>query len=437
MLFIKIRRLQQQKKQLLNLLHIRPQVSQVSQIFKYNYSTMEKMEKEEFTPIAKSLKEYIKNNGPISIAQYMREVLTNSKSGYYMKGDVFGRKGDFITSPEISQTFGELIGIWFLTQWNAQGKPNKFQIVELGPGRGTLMDDVLRTLSNFKECYRLIDGIHLIEVSPELRKIQRIKLCGNNIVEDNSCRRIDGLKFFWHNSIEEIPEIWSMIIAHELFDALPIHQFQLTENGWHEILVDIIDSELSPYHFQFKLSSEPINTTTTSSISSLLKKIINSNNNNYKFNIGDKIEISFESGKISTQIAKHIHNNKGASLIIDYGKDFIQGNTLRAIKQHKFVHPLSLPGQADLSANVNFQYLKESAKNLVNTYGPITQSKFLQTIGIKIRLEVLLKSTSPDRHESLISSVIRLIDPLSMGNIYKVLAFLPKEESQLPPICFD
>ncbi|CAG8486622.1 8075_t:CDS:10 [Diversispora eburnea] len=378
----------QQKKQLLNLLHIRPQIS------KYNYSTMEKMKKEELTPTAKYLKEYIKNNGPISIAQYMREVLTNPKSGYYMKGDVFGRKGDFITSPEISQTFGELIGIWFLTQWNAQGKPNEFQIVELGPGRGTLMDDVLH-------CYRLIDGIHLIEVSPELRKIQRLKLCGNNIAEGNSCHRIDGLKFFWHNSIEEIPE-----------------------NGWREILVDIDDSELSPYHFQFKLSSEPINTTTTtssSSISSLLKKFIDSSNNNNKFNIGDKIEISFESEKISTQIAKHIHNNKGASLIIDYGKDFIQGNTLRV-------------SQADLSANVNFQYLKESAKNLVNTYGPITQSKFLQTIGIKIRLEVLLKSTSPDRHESLISSVIRLIDPLSMGNIYKVLAFLPKEESQVPPI---
>ncbi|CAG8802767.1 12732_t:CDS:2, partial [Racocetra fulgida] len=151
-----------------------------------------------------------------------------------------------------------------------------------------------------------------------------------------------------------------------------------------------------------------------------------------KFKIGDRIEISPDSMKISKQIAKHIKDNGGASLIIDYGQDFIQGNTLRAIKQHEFVHPLSDPGQTDLSADVNFCYLKESVTDLVDTYGPITQSKFLQSLGIKARLLMLLKNALPAQRKDLISSTERLVHPSAMGELYKVLAFVPKGSLEAP-----
>lgn len=154
------------------------------------------------------------------------------------------------------------------------------------------------------------------------------------------------------------------------------------------------------------------------------------------FKIGDRIEISPDSMEISKQIANHIKSNGGASLIIDYGQDFIQGNTLRAIKHHEFVHPLSEPGQADLSADVNFCYLKESVTNLVEAYGPITQSKFLQSLGIKARLLMLLKSALYTNHKDLISSTERLVHPSAMGEIYKVLAFVPKGSLKVP-IAFE
>ncbi|CAG8570543.1 7853_t:CDS:2, partial [Acaulospora colombiana] len=255
-----------------------------------------------------------------------------------------------------------------------------------------------------------IDGVHLVEVSPGMRRIQRLKLCGNaesKCTDDGEIafREKDGLKFVWHNSFEEISGIWSIIVAHEFFDALPIHGFERKDRG--------------PYHFCFKLNPWPTLPAVFRNFPAL-----------EKFRIGDRIEISPESWKTSNRIAKFINRNRGASLIIDYGKDFIQGDTLRAIKRHKFIHPLCTPGLSDLSADVNFKYLKEATEGLVDAYGPITQSKFLQTLGLKTRLMMLLKSSSPDRHETLISSFKRLIDPLSMGEIYKVLAFVPTGSSE-------
>ncbi|CAG8486935.1 34657_t:CDS:2 [Racocetra persica] len=219
-----------------------------------------------------------------------------------------------------------------------------------------------------------------------------------------------------------------MIIAHEFFDALPIHLFECTSNGWREVMVDIDDTENRQYH-NFRLIVAPGPTRASIALTgSLAYK---------KFKIGDRIEISPDSMKISKQIAKHIKDNGGASLIIDYGQDFIQGNTLRAIKQHEFVHPLSDPGQADLSADVDFCYLKESVTDLaylllVDTYGPITQSKFLQSLGIKARLLMLLKNALPAQHKDLISSTERLVHPSAMGEIYKVLSFVPKGSLEAP-----
>ncbi|CAH1765813.1 10323_t:CDS:2, partial [Entrophospora sp. SA101] len=385
-----------------------------------------------------------KRSGPITISKYMKEALTNPLEGYYTKkGDVFGVKGDFTTSPEISQMFGELIGIWFLTQWKSQGQPKNIQIVELGPGRGTLLDDILRALSKFKECYNSITRVNLVEVSQEMRKIQYSKLCEKGNKQD------DRIEFNWYNSFEEIPDLWSMVIAHEFFDALPIHRFEKTDNCWREYLVDVDETDFSEYHFKLILSSEPtdaskqLKTNFSLSNSSFCPRPSSSTTksalNFDKFKIGDKIEISPESFKTAKQISKYIgHNKGGAALLIDYGQDFIQGDTLRAIRNHKFINPMSSPGEVDLSVDVNFQYLKEAIAidNLVNCYGPIPQSKFLLSLGISLRLMVLLRnpnvSKDPILKNELLQSYKRLVDPLSMGNIYKALAITPKSLSEKP-----
>ncbi|CAG8551186.1 13284_t:CDS:2 [Ambispora gerdemannii] len=386
----------------------------------------------------------------MSIYQYMKEVLMNPISGYYMKHEVFGVKGDFITSPEISQMFGELIGIWFVYQWQNLGKPKDVRIVEFGPGRGTLLDDMIRALQNFHECYNSISGIHLIEASPRLREVQREKL-NPYIIKNNENREKNdlqesltnttytvnakkqaiqaGLNFYWHDAFEDVPDGWSMIIAHEFFDALPVYWFELTEKGWSELMIDIDETDQSPYHFRVIISPKR-----TPSLFILRTHLNNYNNNGNEnlYKIGDRIEIAPDAWRVANQIAKSVNKNCGSSLIIDYGKNFVQGNTLRAIKQHKFVDLISRPGEADLSADVNFKLLNDACKGLVDTFGPITQAHFLHSMGISFRLKMLLEKTPPSRHQDLILSYKRLIDPIGMGNVYQVLAITPKSTPNPP-----
>ncbi|KAI8339226.1 S-adenosyl-L-methionine-dependent methyltransferase [Chlamydoabsidia padenii] len=327
----------------------------------------------------------------------MRQVLVNPLSGYYMHGDVFGQEGDFVTSPEISQMFGELCGIWYLTEWMRLGKPEQIQIIEFGPGRGTLMSDMIRTWKQFPYFYKTINGIHLVEASPGLRKMQRAALVEGSSDADVSriatretagmnpmetITRQDGLKICWHDGIELVPEQWSFIMAHEFFDALPVHSFEKTSDGWREMLVDMDDTD--------------------------------------------------ENWSIADEMAKLVARHGGAGLIIDYGQDHVQGDTLRAIKKHKFVHPMTEPGSADLSVDVDFAALKENMikESEITANGPITQSEFLQSLGIQVRMEMLLKNaTSRPARNNIIEGFKRLLDPKAMGRIYKVLAF-SKEQNQ-------
>ncbi|CAG8454246.1 4421_t:CDS:2 [Ambispora leptoticha] len=313
----------------------------------------------------------------MSIYQYMKEVLMNPIGGYYMKREAFGVKGDFITSPEISQMFGELIGVWFVNQWINLGKPKNVRIVEFGPGRGTLLDDMIRALQNFHECYNSISGVHLIEASPRLREIQREKLKPymiNNTTTDtvNAKKQVirPGLNFYWHDAFEDRKP--------SLF---------------------ILETLLKDYGGLYIP--------------------------------GDRIEIAPDAWRIANQIAKSVNLNGGSCLIIDYGKNFAQGNTLRAIKQHRFVDLMSSPGEADLSADVNFKLLHNACKDLVDVFGPITQAHFLHSMGISLRLKMLLEQTPPSRHQDLILSYKRLTDSIGMGNVYQVLSITPK--STTPP----
>ncbi|KAI8337745.1 S-adenosyl-L-methionine-dependent methyltransferase [Chlamydoabsidia padenii] len=339
----------------------------------------------------------------MTVAHYIRQVLVNPLSGYYMHGDVFGQEGDFVTSPEISQMFGELCGIWYLTEWMRLGKPEQIQIIEFGPGRGTLMSDMIRTWKQFPYFYKTITGIHLVEASPGLRKMQRAALVEGS--SDNDVSRIatretagmnptetitrqDGVKICWHDGIELVPEQWSFIMAHEFFDALPVHSFEKTPEGWRELLVDMDDTD--------------------------------------------------ESWTVADKMAKLVDTYGGAGLMIDYGQDYPQGDTLRAIRKHQFVHPMTEPGSADLSVDVDFEALKENMVKEsveVTTNGPVTQSEFLQSLGIQVRMEMLLKNaTSRPARNNIMEGFKRLLDPKAMGRIYKVLAFSKEQVSSTPGI---
>ncbi|ORZ27131.1 S-adenosyl-L-methionine-dependent methyltransferase [Lobosporangium transversale] len=371
----------------------------------------------------------------MSVAHFMRQVLVNPLSGYYMKGDVFGAEGDFITSPEISQMFGELLGIWFLVQWQNIGKPSSIQIAELGPGRGTLMMDMLRAVSRFKDFRNAISGIHLIEASPGLRRVQRERLCGIPVSEEQigggsregitSAVRPDGLQISWHDVFDDLPDECSLIVAHEFFDALPIYKFEKTEEGWRELVVDLEVDPASPYHLRFVLAPGPTQAS----------KAFAEHPAYDHFKPGDRIEISPDSFRVAHEIAKHIHKNTGSALIIDYGKDHVQGDTLRGIHKHAFTHVLTQPGRVDLSADVDFEYLKQAAGELVDSYGSITQAHLLHSLGIGARLDMLLAKAAGHRRETLISSYHRLVDPKEMGSVYRAMAMTPRGSPI--PIAFE
>ncbi|KAF7725491.1 NADH dehydrogenase [ubiquinone] complex I, assembly factor 7 [Apophysomyces ossiformis] len=382
------------------------------------------------------------------MAHYMRQVLVNPLSGYYMHGDVFGREGDFVTSPEISQMFGELAGIWYLTEWMRLGKPSKTQIVEFGPGRGTLMSDMLRALSRFPYFYETITGVHLLEASPGLRKMQRAALVEGSQDsdverfkgdEDNppveTIRRADGITISWHDGIEFVPrnsvlEQWSFIMAHEFFDAMPIHAFEKTEEGWREMLVDMDDTNETEYNFRIVRSPAP----TTAS-----KAFLDQYNLFSDRKPGDRVEISPDSWDFMAKMAKLLDSHGGAGLIVDYGQDYAQGDTLRAIRKHRIIHPMSDPGSADLSADVDFAILKQviAKGTSVISYGPVTQSYFLQSLGIQARLEMLLKNAkSQESRANLVKGFQRLLDPAEMGRVYKVLAFAKGSQKSADPVGF-
>uniref|UniRef100_A0A6B2L4G5 Protein arginine methyltransferase NDUFAF7 n=1 Tax=Arcella intermedia TaxID=1963864 RepID=A0A6B2L4G5_9EUKA len=433
----------------------------------------------------------------------MKEVLLNPRYGYYMNRDVLGAKGDFITSPEISQIFGELIGIWCISMWE-QFKKNagKIRIIELGPGRGTLMSDMLRSWEPFKDFKKNI-SIHLVEMSPAFRQIQ-CKLLTNtqypeipivtpepiqvekketksslwnedilgkampigpmkkaninerkttlehkrsapvdpikekiaNPMDDYTATTPDGIDVTWHQNISSVPKDTSIIIAHEFFDALPVHQFQYTKDGWRERLIDVNPEEIGS-HFRFVLATTP-----TIASTSFFKDFDATN-----IEIGTIIEVSPESMVVAQDIGTRIGKHGGASLLIDYGHDRSSEFSLQAIRAHKFVDLFENVGSADLSCMVDFSALKKAAlsspmrnpekpTNDVEFFGPITQGEFLKNMSIEVRTAILLQNCKDeDQANTLISSYERLIDPDQMGRIYKVLSILnaPQNKHQPPP----
>lgn len=351
--------------------------------------------------LASHVKDLIKLNGPITLARFMRNVLTHNSLGYYITKEVFGGKGDFITSPEISQMFGESIGLKIVQWARLHEHKAPIQIIELGPGRGTLMHDVLRTINQFSDVQSKLKSATLVEVSQKLQQLQKTKL------KEFPCD-ID-----WISSVDQFDsEICNgtstVVLAHEFFDALPIHAFKRTSgDAWREILVGLDQQDA----FALQLAHEE-----TLSQKFFLPKEIEATQN--------AIEVCPEGIKVANWMKKCFSLSPSAlGMIIDYGKYRAPSGSLRAIKDHKIQeNPLQDVGECDLSADVDFKALDNVFKDEFSTEFKY-QGQFLLDLGIRERTMMLLDRNRNDKNivKDLISSYERLVDPKEMGSIYKVL----------------
>ncbi|KAJ8668073.1 hypothetical protein QAD02_009736 [Eretmocerus hayati] len=363
----------------------------------------------------KDLQYRIKLSGPISVANYMKLVLTHPSKGYYINQDVFGQQGDFTTSPEISQLFGEMIGIWIISECQKFHK-KPFNIVELGPGRGTLARDVLRVFHQLQRSNQI--SLHFVEVSPVLAEIQKKNLCTQEEMEIDASKgkfykhgkTTENVDIFWYKSVLDLPEGFSVFIAQEFFDALPIHKFQKTEDGWFEIMVDVDNSRGEEGKFRYVLQK-------TEACGSFISK--NERRNHTEF--------SPELVNIIKYISTAITQNGGFSLIIDYGHNGDKTDTFRAFRQHKQWDPLVEPGTADLTADVDFALLRRVAEEThkILCFGPVTQGDFLTELGINVRLMNLCKDATKDQRKQLELGYKKIVDSDQMGSCFKVMSMFP------------
>jgi len=337
-------------------------------------------------PLEDSLREMIALEGPITVERYMGLCLRR----YYATRDPLGSAGDFTTAPEISQMFGELIGLWMLEVWNGMGRPAGCRLIELGPGRGTLMADLLRATRLLPD-FKAAAAVHLVETSPALRQKQQAALASS------------GFSVHWHDRIEDVPPGPTLLVANEFFDALPVRQFVGTERGWCERLVGLDGERLT-----FGLRPEP-----EPALGRPLKP-------------GDILEWPAASIDVMSEIARRLARDAGAALILDYGYwGPAFGDTLQALKGHKPVDPLDEPGEADLTTHVDFHRLAQAAvAGSTRAHGIVTQGDFLQTLGIEARASALKARATPAQAADIDRALARLTErgPTGMGDLFKVLA---------------
>ncbi len=336
--------------------------------------------------------------GAITVADYMAEAVAHPDHGYYMSGDPFGARGDFVTAPEISQMFGELIGLWCADTWQRMGVPEPVLLVELGPGRGTLMADALRAARvapGFGAALRL----HFVEISPALRARQ-----GQTLAQSAGAARPT-----WHESLDQVPDGPLLLVANEFFDALPIRQFEKRAEGWCERLVT-----LAPDGETFAFALAPPGPQAAALLPAALRAAAP----------GAVAEVSAPATGIAGEIGRRLATRGGAALIIDYGHaEPRTGATLQAVRRHA-AHPvLEDPGAADLTAHVDFSTLARAAAAAgARAHGPLPQGRFLEALGIGARARALGESATPDQAREIASALRRLTHPREMGELFKVLA---------------
>jgi len=340
------------------------------------------------------LKKRIAEEGPISVADFMEAALADPNHGYYRGRDPLGQGGDFTTAPEISQMFGEILGLWCAVIWDQMGRPKTVNLVETGPGRGTLMHDMVRaagTLPGFKESL----SIHLVETSPVLKERQ-----------ESALAHMDQT-VAWHTSIDTLPDGPLIVISNEFFDALPVRQFIRLGSNWHERLVDLENDALC-------FSNSPI----PAPNADIGPKAGLSANN---LSIAETCPVG---ESIANALAARIVRFGGAALIIDYGySQTALGDSLQAVKDHAYHPVLETPGDADLTAHVDFEALAQAARRAgAKAYRAIPQGTFLRRLGIEARAQMLSNAATDEQREDIATALKRLIHDDEMGTLFKVLA---------------
>ncbi len=333
------------------------------------------------TALAKLIKAMIAENGPMPLDRYMTLCLSHPQYGYYITRDPLGVAGDFTTSPEISQVFGELIGVWVAQVWEQLGSPRQFALVELGPGRGTLMADVLRVLTKIPACLKAAH-VHLVETSPVLRQAQ--------------LERVPAAT--WHASVASLPGLPTILLANEFFDALPIRQFERRGGQLFErcvgVVAEALDIVLVPTPDHGQRGRDGI------------------------------MEDAGIRDAMADYLGNHLSMSSGAALIIDYGHlHSAMGDTLQAMKAHRFCKITEHAGEADLTSHVDFKSMGTGfSRGGASVAGVMTQGEFLQAMGLEARTQVLAHHSSGEKRRDIIAASERLANPAQMGELLKVMA---------------
>lgn len=354
------------------------------------------------TALKERLKKLIANAGPLSISDYMASCLFDPESGYYTNRQPFGADGDFITAPEISQMFGELVAVWAYSTWVALGRPMPATLTEIGPGRGTLMVDMLRTLDRLDPSFVTRIRVSMVEASPRLTEIQQKKLGGTRA------------RPTWFANVADLPDVPLLIVGNELFDAIPVRQFVKTVHGWRERMVTTDDNgELC-----FAIGASSLDP-------SLLPP--------EDVDEGTIVEVAPARSALMQDIASHIARNGGFGLFFDYGSlTSGYGDTLQAMQKHGYDDVLAHPGEADLTTHVDFDALARIAQSQGLATRMMTQGEFLLGMGILERAGVLGSRADETTRERLRSEVERLAGPEAMGELFKVLMIAPRGTNMLP-----
>jgi NADH dehydrogenase [ubiquinone] 1 alpha subcomplex assembly factor 7 len=333
------------------------------------------------TPLEPIIREMIEADGPMPLDRFMALCLGHPEHGYYITRDPLGAAGDFTTSPEISQVFGELLGVWVAQVWELLGTPRQFALVELGPGRGTLMADVLRVLQKLPACAKATT-VHFVETSPALRAKQ--------------LERVPHAT--WHSSVASLPGLPTILLANEFFDALPIRQFERKNGRMFERRVGIQGDRFSiglvPTAFQSPLPGDGI------------------------------FEDSTVRNAVATAVGNHLVTVGGAALIVDYGhfRSAI-GDTLQAMRDHEFCAVTENVGDADVTSHVDFENLGSGfAQSGVKISGVMSQGQFLQAMGLEARTQALVAGKTTEKRQDIVSASERLANPAQMGELFKVMA---------------
>lgn len=378
----------------------------------------------------------IRHLGPISIAEFTQEVIAHPLHGYYPQAARIGHKGDFITAPELTPVFGEIVTAWTLLHWQRCNYGSTINYTELGPGTGSLIKDVLETVGIIGPAFfgqTPNVSANLVEISERFIAEQENKLCGSasdNLIKPETIFKnqnylsrpsLYNSNVNWFSLLEYVPPQQSVYICNEFFDALPVQQFELTEQGWNEILVDVNEED--------KLSLVRYKTPSADQLSV----------QDYYMGkaVGTQIEISRNSGRIVRDIATRIAESGGVALIIDYGEKESTDLTFRAFKDHQQVDPFEDLGLCDLTADVDFGFLQREAETIdgIQAYGPITQSSFLTLMGIGERFKQLYSIVPEEQQEKVIAAHDFLCSPDEMGDRFKVMCICRKEDPV--PLCFE